>query len=155
MEAQLAYIDACSRYVHGVDKRELDNFMDCWTEDAQWNLGEEFGNHRGHDAIEANWHVLNTAFHEMHHGTSNYQVIEFSDGRAVGRCDAFVPGTDAAGVANMACASYVDTIVRGDDGVWRFEKRDITVHYLVPWTNPQGIDPSTRTYAMAPQAAQP
>jgi hypothetical protein len=153
VESQMAYIDACSRYVHGVDKRERDGFADCWTGDAEWNLGPVHGDHHGIEAILANWENLNAAFHEMHHGTTNHQVLEHGEDRVHGRCDAFVPGTDAGGIANMACASYDDWIVRGADGTWRFSRRDITIHYLTPWTEPQGIDEATRAYALAAAAS--
>jgi ketosteroid isomerase-like protein len=149
IETQLAYIDLCSRYVFGVDAKERDAFLQCWTHDAEWNLGEAWGNYAGKDAIAQCWENLQGAFHEMHHGTANYQILEDGGDRGVGRCTAFVPGTDGAGVANAASASYVDSFVRGDGGLWRFTKRDITVHYLVPWTNPQSIEPSSRRYVMS------
>jgi ketosteroid isomerase-like protein len=152
LEVQMAYIDLCSRYVFGVDGRERETFANCWTEDAQWNLGPVHGDHHGREAILANWEVLGAAFHEMHHGTTNHQVVEIGDGFGRGRCTAFVPGTDAGGVANMASASYDDRFVRGDDGLWRFTRRDISVHYLVPWTQPQSIDEATRAYVLAAPA---
>ena len=76
VETELAYLDLCSRYVHGVDKQLRDLFIDCWTEDAAWNLGPEWGNHVGREAILANWETLNGAFHEMHDGTGlTYEVL--------------------------------------------------------------------------------
>ncbi|RYE43526.1 MAG: nuclear transport factor 2 family protein [Hyphomicrobiales bacterium] len=149
VETQLAYADLCSRYTHGVDKAERESFLAIWTENAEWNLGENFGNYSGTEAIAECWENLQVNFHEMHHGTTNLQIIEYGNNSAVGRCDAFVPGTDAFGVANAAAASYVDRLERGKDGLWRFSKRDITVHFLVPWTKPQSIEDSTRGYLMA------
>jgi ketosteroid isomerase-like protein len=149
IEIQLAYLDLCSRYVFGVDAKERDAFLQCWTEEAEWNLGEVWGNYSGLAAIAQCWENLQRAFHEMHHGTANHQILQYGEDRAVGRCTAFVPGTDGAGVANAASASYIDVFERGTDGDWRFTKRDITVHYLVPWMHPQGIEQSSRGYVMA------
>jgi len=152
METQLAYVDLCSRYVYGVDKKDMDTFAGCWTEDATWNLGPVWGSHSGIEKIVANVNGLHAAFFEMHHGTANHQVTEYHDGSGRGRCDAFVPGTDAAGVANAASASYDDRFVRGDDGEWRFTRRDITVHYLVPWLKPQSTSEVTRAYTIGEPA---
>ena len=154
IEMLYTYIDLCSRYAHGVDKGEREAFLQLWTETAEWNLGETWGNHKGIAEIEKGWHALREAFHELHHGTSNHQIIDSSGGLAVGRCDAFVPGTDAFGVGVVTTASYVDSMERGPDGGWRFARRDITIHYLVPWTMPQGVEPSSRTYVMGSMGAR-
>lgn len=152
IETQLAYTDLCSRYVHGVDKKELDTFAGCWTDDATWNLGPAWGSHTGLEMIVENVSNLHAAFFEMHHGTTNHQVTEYHEGAGRGRCDALVPGTDAAGVANVSCASYEDRFVRGVDGEWRFTRRDITIHYLVPWLKPHSIDEITRGYSIGQPA---
>jgi hypothetical protein len=150
IEMLYTYIDLCSRYAHGVDKGEREVFLAVWTETAEWNLGEAWGNHKGIAAIENGWHALHGAFHEMHHGTTNHQIIDAGNGLAVARCDAFVPGTDAFGTANATAASYIDTMEEGPDASWRFARRDVTIHYLVRWTQPQGTAASSRSYVMGP-----
>jgi hypothetical protein len=147
-EVYLAYLDLCARYAHGIDKKELGTFDGIWTDEAKWNLGEGWGNHAGLVEIRKCWEILCAAFHEMHHGLMNHQVTSLDGGVIEARCDALVPAIDASGTANVTSASYADSLTICDDGQWRFVKRDVSIHFLVPWLQPPSIELESRGYAI-------
>jgi hypothetical protein len=146
LEVYGGYLDLCARYVRGVDHREREAFASCWIPDAHWNFGEREGNYSGIDAIIANWESLGRAFHELHHVTTNHQITEYGERRGRGRCDTFVPGVDSEGTATMSSASCLDLFVQADDGLWRFAKRDITLHFHTRWLQPPSIAAASRSY---------
>jgi ketosteroid isomerase-like protein len=120
--------------------------MNCWTDDAAFVIGGAWGEYIGKEAINQGFNGFQWAFFEMHHFTTGHQVLEITGDTATGQCDAFVAGTDSEGTPIAATASYNDEYRRCDDGRWRFSRREIIIHYLVPWLDPQGIDESTRAY---------
>jgi ketosteroid isomerase-like protein len=153
IEARLSYIedrigisDLTCNYVHGMDKGDKDRFMDCWTDDSAFVIGGAWGEYVGKENIADGFNAFQWAFHEMHHFTTGHQVLTLTGNTATGQCDAFVAGTDSEGTPISATASYVDAYEKGSDGKWRFSRREIAIHFLVPWLTPQGIEEATRGY---------
>lgn len=142
LEDRNAVIELCASYNRGVDSYNEELWMSVWHEDAEYLIGDTFGNHIGHGAIKGILHTLRDYFHEMHHYATNIVVTVDGD-RASALVDADVTATDRSGRPMMLAASYVDTFERRS-GRWGFTRREVDLHYATPVSRPWTMDPATR-----------
>jgi ketosteroid isomerase-like protein len=132
-------------YCHGLDKRNVERFLDVWHDDARWISGPLFGNFIGKEEIrrglvETMW----PAFKQLHHWTTNF-VVDIDGDRAYGLSDMYFAAPRADGVALLVSATYNDTFERRD-GRWRIAERVIDIHYFSPLP---GVEMSPPASAMA------
>ena len=142
LESRNAVAELLTSYNRGVDTHDEPLWMSVWHPDAEYLIGESFGDHVGGEQIRAILHTLRDYFHEMHHYATNV-VIKVDGDRATALVDADVTATDKAGRAMMLAASYVDAFERRE-GRWGFTKRDVTLHYATPVSRPWTLDPADR-----------
>lgn len=142
LEDRNAIVELAASYNRGVDELNEDLWLSVFHSDAEYLIGDTFGNHYGHEQIRAIVHVLRDYFPEIHHWATNI-VVELNGDSARMYVDADVTATDRANRAMMLAASYVDTCQRRD-GVWRFAKREITLHYATPVERPWSMKADQR-----------
>jgi len=142
LEDRNAVIELAASYNRGVDQYNEDLWLSVFHPDAEYLIGDSFGNHYGHEQIRAILHGLRDYFVEIHHYATNI-VVELDGDRARMLVDADVTATDRKGRALMLAASYVDDCERRG-GRWAFSKRDITLHYAAPVEAPWSNEPSRR-----------
>lgn len=142
LEDRNAVIELAATYNRAVDSYDEALWMTVWQEDAEYLIGDTFGNHYGLEQIKAILHTLRDYFHEMHHYATNI-VVELDGDTAHMLVDADVTATDRSGRALMLAASYADTCERRD-GRWGFTKREITLHYATPVSKPWTLKPDER-----------
>ncbi|MGQ0466696.1 MAG: nuclear transport factor 2 family protein [Sporichthyaceae bacterium] len=142
LEDRHAIVELAASYNRGVDELNEALWLSVFHEDAEYLIGDTFGNHYGHEQIRAILHVLRDYFHEIHHYATNI-VVDLDGDRATMLVDADVTATDRSGRAMMLAASYVDTCERRG-GRWGFAKRDITLHYATPIERPWSMKPDQR-----------
>ena len=131
LESQFELHRLVSEYCHGVDKHDLDRFLDIWHDDAVWEIGPPFGNFHGKDEIRrALVELIWPAWRETHHWTTNL-VVEIEGDRARGVCDVNCNGANPEDVALLVSATYTDDFERRD-GRWRIAKRGVVIHYFSP-----------------------
>ena len=153
IEARLKYLedrfeiqDLICEYVHSMEDKDPERFKDCFTDDAEYLVGGMWGDFKGKDAIAETTSQFAFAFFESHHFTTGHHILNITGDTATGRCDAFVTAGDSEGTSIVSSASYKDEFRRCEDGKWRFSRRKIEMHYLVPWLEPQNLDESSRFY---------
>jgi ketosteroid isomerase-like protein len=142
LEDRNAIIELCASYNRGVDSYDEGLWMSVWHEDAEYLIGETFGNHSGHAELKAILHTLREYFSEMHHYATNI-VVTLEGDTATALVDADVTATDRGGRAMMLAASYRDRFERRKGG-WRFARREVDLHYAAPVARPWTLDPATR-----------
>ncbi|MEX2236129.1 MAG: nuclear transport factor 2 family protein [Dehalococcoidia bacterium] len=130
-------------YCHGVDKHDVDRFMNIWQEDAAWEIGGPFGDYYGkaevrHCLVDLIWPALP----ETHHWTTNL-VLEFDGSSAKGMCDVDCTATDSEGRPLLIAASYFDDYERRD-GDWKIAKRKVELFYQTPVLDPWSNTPESR-----------
>lgn len=131
LESELEMRRLIYEYCHGVDKRDLERFLDIWHDDAVWEIGPPFGNFYGKDAIRgALVDLIWPAWRETHHWTTNF-VVDIDGDRAHGVCDVDCNGANPEDVALLVSATYTDDFERRD-GEWRIARRQVVIHYFSP-----------------------
>ena len=131
IESQFELHRLVSEYCHGVDKHDLDRFLDIWHDDAVWEIGPPFGDFTGKSEIRrALVELIWPAWRETHHWTTNL-VVEIDGDRAHGVCDVNCNGANPEDVALLVSATYTDDFERRD-GRWRIAKRNVVIHYFSP-----------------------
>lgn len=142
LESRNTVAELLASYNRGVDTHDEELWMSVWHPDAEYLIGDTFGDHIGEEAIKGILHTLRDYFHEMHHYATNV-VIDVQGDAATALVDADVTATDKSGRAMMLAASYVDAFERRD-GKWGFSKRDVTLHYATPVSQPWTLDAADR-----------
>jgi len=143
IESRFAIGDLVSDYCHGVDKRDLDRFLDIWHEDAVWEIGPPFGNFAGKSEIKrALTDLIWPAWRETHHWTTNLVVRFLDDDHAEGVCDVNCTGADPQDVMQIVAATYTDRYERRD-GRWRIARRHVEMFYF---SQVPGVDLVPPTY---------
>lgn len=142
LEDRNAVIELCASYNRGVDEHNEALWLSVWHDDAEYLIGDTFGDHIGIEAIKGILHILRDYFHEMHHYATNI-VVDVQGDRATALVDADVTATDKSGRAMMLAASYKDTFARRD-GRWGFTRREVTLHYAAPVSQPWTMKPADR-----------
>lgn len=117
-----------SDYCHGVDKRDVDRFMSIWHDDAEWLIGEPFGDFAGAEAIRhCTVDLIWPAFEESQHWTTNL-AVDIDGDSASGVCDVWATGIVAATPVFIAATYYDDFERRG--GRWGIAKRKVDMYYF-------------------------
>jgi uncharacterized protein (TIGR02246 family) len=142
LEDRNAIVELAASYNRGVDSHNEELWLSVFHPDAEYLIGDTFGNHYGHEQIKAILHGLRDYFVEIHHYATNI-VVELDGDSARMFVDADVTATDRKGRALMLAASYIDTCERRE-GRWAFGRRDITLHYATPVDEPWSTDPASR-----------
>jgi 3-phenylpropionate/cinnamic acid dioxygenase small subunit len=136
LEDERAILATLYRYGDGLDHDNREEFLDCFTEDAEYLVSvrvdpsKEFGFH-GHEELGvyfAGHTHAPAAFHK--HVTTNPLVRV--DGHTADVQSYFLrvdsPGAGPAIV--LAAGRYIDLFERGDDGRWRIRARRCEVENL-------------------------
>jgi hypothetical protein len=107
-----------SRYCFGIDGKDPDLLADCFVSDGIFAVGErEFV---GHEAIRG---IATLGGIRTRHHYLNPWVKE-TDGHQALSTAYFLVVEPQTG-ANAGYGHYVDDVVCGDDGAWRFRRRDV------------------------------
>ena len=123
-------IRAClHNYVHAMDKRDEELFMDLWEEDAVLSLGQ-FGESRGHTEIRQNLHQIWTNTPKTYHLSVN-AVITVNGDWAEAISNSYATSYDAEGRVLLAFATYRDKLSRRT-GKWRFVERRLSLAFFAP-----------------------
>ena len=131
LESQFELHRLVSEYCHGVDKRDLNRFLDIWHEDAVWEIGPPFGNFEGKDEV---WRPLVEhiwpASRETHHWTTNL-VVEIDGDRA--RASATSTAT-APTPTTWPCWCPPPTPTSSSDAraAGGISRRQVVIHYFSP-----------------------
>lgn len=136
-----------SEYCHGVDKHDEPRFMSIWWPDAEWLIGDPWGDFRGEKEVREAINLIWGGLPETHHWTTNL-VTDVDGDRAVGQSDVWCTATDAADRPLLISATYDDEFERRD-GVWKIAVRRVEIHYFVPVQDPWSSDPDNRIKAAA------
>jgi uncharacterized protein (TIGR02246 family) len=116
-------------YSHAFDKRDLQQFMALWADDAVWSIGP---GHEARDraAIEEAAEGLWRDIPATHHWPTN-SVIDVDGDQASAVSDAHAVAQDPDGTWTQTAATYRDTF-RRVDGSWVFESRVTEIHRAWP-----------------------
>lgn len=116
-----------ARYCHAIALRDDQAWADTWAEDAEWRvLGGAF---RGREAILAHYRKLVAGVRWVVQ-FSHDGIVEVEGDTAQGQWLILELLQWANGAGGTNVGRYRDTYSRGGDGVWRFARRDLYVHYL-------------------------
>jgi ketosteroid isomerase-like protein len=112
IESELALHRLAAEYCHGADKRDLDRFLQVWTQDASWILSDEVSL-KGPDAIASVVQRQWDAFAAYVHWTTNH-VVRVEGDRARGEVDVAVAVQLHSGRWLQSGGTYIDEYVRVD-----------------------------------------
>jgi hypothetical protein len=136
-----------ARYCQLLDDGRWDDLVELFTPDGEF-VG--LSTARGHAE-------LRTFFARLQEGSlsawwhfSSNETIELEGDRATGQTWLLQPCV-VDGQSQLAAGRYVDTMARGDDGIWRFVRREVRFFW---WVDLQtGWDRDRFTYAAGLTAA--
>jgi gamma-hexachlorocyclohexane dehydrochlorinase len=130
LESRSEIKDLVIDYCVGFDSKNWDRFMAIWHKDAVWEIGPPFGTFSGHEGISKALHeVLEPAWRETHHISSNIQIEFLDANNARGSSDVDCMGANKNDVVQMVNATYQDEYQRRN-GVWKIARRVVTMHYF-------------------------
>lgn len=112
-------------YCEGVDRKNADRFLSLWHDDAAYLIPGGRGDFYNIDGIARALEVIQKAWRETYHWTTNHVVDFETPDRATGRSDAFAICTHHDGRVSHVAATYDDVYERRD-GTWRFARRLVT-----------------------------
>lgn len=122
LAAQLEIQQLYSRYCYAFDRKDAELFTSCFVPDGVMAVGaSEFV---GHDTLGA---VAEFAGDRPRHHYLNPWITSLDGDRAT--ASAYFLTIDLATGQNSGCGEYEDELVRGDDGQWRFQRRNILFHW--------------------------
>lgn len=133
LESRAAIQKLIADYSHGVDKHDLDRFLDVWHDDSVMSMGEPLGDFRGIDEIrrlitEIIWVKV---FPECYHWATNVSLAFADPDHAQGLTDVNAVGVTLDGTRLSIAASYHDQFERRA-GKWRILQRKAQIHYQLP-----------------------
>jgi 3-phenylpropionate/cinnamic acid dioxygenase small subunit len=136
LEDERAIMATLHRYGDAIDHDKRDDFLDCFTADAEYlvsmrfNASNGFGFH-GHEELgsyfDGHTHAPD-AFHK--HVTTNPLVTVDGDTADVQSYFLRVDSPAAGPAVVLAAGRYTDRFARGDDGRWRILARRCEVENL-------------------------
>lgn len=126
IEARVMIHDRYAKYCFALDSSNADAFTECFTVDGMFNVvgRAEFA---GHEAMRGL--ISKTSEGRPRHHFLNFHVKEVNDDTA--QSTAYFLLLDPSNGETNAYGHYEDTLVREDDGQWRFSDRQ--VHFQ--WTS--------------------
>ena len=129
LEAESGIRDLLHRYGPGLDYGDDEAWLDCFSADAIWEI-EGAGARRtlrlqGHEELRA-WAATHTRAPEARHKHVIVDpVIEVDGDRATSQAYFLRVDGFAEGPVLQSIGRYVDDLVRGSDGRWRFAHRRV------------------------------
>lgn len=137
LEDRWAINDLLVRYAVTIDDRDIAGLAALYTEDAVFDSVN--GPTRGRAAIAEYYEARTGEFGATYHIPYSHAVEPTSTHEATG---VVLAAAELAidGEAFMVALRYHDEYVKGDDGVWRFRKRDVQQLYAMPLSElPAGL----------------
>jgi 3-phenylpropionate/cinnamic acid dioxygenase small subunit len=130
LEDERAILDLIHAYSHGLDGKEYETFMECFTEDGRfaWKpIPEEVFviDVRGTEQLDGFYRALETRVPGglEHHALTNPRIVSY-DGARARVVSWYVIVRDYGGRPSVrSTGRYLDELVRGDDGRWRIHER--------------------------------
>jgi len=128
LEDERAVLKTLYAYGHSIDYGDEDQWIDCFTADGVFDVRRRLNpdarrRHEGRDALAVFVAQHTRAPHAWHKHLLMEPDVTVDGDRA--RCRSYflrVDYLDGAPVI-VAMGRYLDELVRGDDGVWRFTRR--------------------------------
>lgn len=121
---RVAIRERIERYNDAVFRRDADDWAECWTEDAEWQVGENSAS--GRKAIRDLWITLmdglEAAGMYVTHG-----AVAIADDMAESRCYMLEMLKKRDGTELLVSGRYDDRLRRDADGEWRFLGRAYSV----------------------------
>lgn len=123
MAAHLGIQELCSRYCFAYDNDDVEMFADCFVPDGVFAVGtreftgEEIG-------------AIASRHGRPRHQYLNLWVREVDGDRAMSSAYFFV--TERSTGSTVGYGDYDDTVRRGDDGRWRFVRRQVKFLWQTP-----------------------
>lgn len=123
--------ELCSRQENAYDSADLTKFMDTWADDGVFS-SNAFGEYKGRVALSEWFERFQKVFNGKRHVLSNHEIT-VNGGTATVYC--YLSVFERVGPpALVGTSTFTDKCVRGDDGKWRFVRRD---HFLDPGMSAQ------------------
>jgi ketosteroid isomerase-like protein len=137
LEDRWAINDLLVKYSVTIDDRDIAGLVELYTEDAVFDGVK--GPMRGRAAIADYYEQRTGEFGATYHIPYSHAVERTSDNEATGLVLAAAE-LAIGDEAFMIALRYTDDYVKGDDGTWRFRKRDIEQLYAMPLSDlPTGL----------------
>ena len=123
--------DLLHAYADAVVRRDADQWISTWANDAVWELGK--GRRvEGADAILSLWNSAMDGFSAVIQNVVNRTAdLDDAAGTGSGRCYIIEHWCRADDSRGVLLAHYDDLYVRRDGG-WQFASRELVVHYGGP-----------------------
>jgi len=138
IESRAAIQDLVSSYAHGHDRHDIDLLMSVWHDDAEYLMGDLFGDHRGLQEIRhACEGLIWKHVPETWHFTTNLLLkVDGDHASAIALCDCH--GTEVNGRAIVLACTYHDDYERRV-GRWAIARRRLEFHYITGWQQGWGL----------------
>jgi len=132
LESRAAIQNHAARYAFAVDDRDMDATADCFTEDGGFSSREGRLGARGRQAVidqfHERWGVMGPANHIVHQHLVEIDPADpdHATGTISSHAEVFRNGE-----IWLTAFRYEDDYRRGEDGVWRFADRMLSVFYYL------------------------
>lgn len=143
LEARHQINEVMANYNHGIDKRDIDLFMDVWEENAIWDLGDGEGCCRNKKEILERLKISWRDVPETHHYTVNTVMsIDSKNGEATAMSDVDATATNQEGTPFVIAGTYYDKF-SNKTGKWRLTERKVKIHSFTSVSELASDKPST------------
>ncbi|WP_194238371.1 nuclear transport factor 2 family protein [Streptomyces spongiae] len=132
VEARLALGDLVARYCIAIDDQDYEGLAELFAADATWPFPD--GEARGRTAVVAALRERRSGNAGSVHTPHACVVTDLGERHASGTVLAHVE-MGIGGTTHMGALRYTDRYARGDDGRWRFLRREMTVVHMGPWAD--------------------
>src|ERR1700678_2564399 len=122
LESRIHIGDLVAGYCEGLDRRDLDRFIDIWHEDATYLPPADRGPFHGAEELGNYLEIVARAWSATHHWATNHVITFSSPDRAAGRSDAFAICISHDSEPHLISATYHD-VYRRDVGSWKIHRR--------------------------------
>ncbi|MDT8860259.1 nuclear transport factor 2 family protein [Alkalihalobacillus sp. MEB130] len=144
LEARHQITEVIANYNHGIDKRDVELFMDVWEENALWDLGDPEGCCRNKQEILERLKISWRDVPKTHHYTVNIVINpDIKNGVATAISDLDATATNKEGIPLVIAGTYYDTF-SNSTGKWRLTERKLRIHSFTPVSELASAKSSTR-----------